>query len=150
MSSITAKNIVFYRKILISLIFLGSFLFAPRLWAIDVIINSSVPDIELPIFKLRAIFSGRIKQWPDSKPVIVVLMRYDHPVHLSFCNNVLNIYPRKLLRSWERAVFSGTGRKPLIVETEKALIEKVKTTPGAIGYVNSADNLEGAHVIKIK
>jgi hypothetical protein len=36
-------------------------------------------------------------------------------------------------------VFTGTGFAPTVVQTEKEMIERVRSTPGAIGYVRKRE-----------
>jgi hypothetical protein len=49
------------------------------------------------------------------------------------------MYSYVLRRAWDRMVFTGTGFAPTIVRSEKEMIERVRSTPGAIGFVRKRD-----------
>lgn len=87
---------------------------------------------------LRAIFTMRLREWPDHKPVRVFVMSDDDAVHDEFCRGQLGMYPYVLRNTWDRLVFTGTGLAPTQVRSEDEMRQKVQETPGAIGYLPSA------------
>jgi hypothetical protein len=52
------------------------------------------------------------------------------------------MYSYVLRRAWDRMVFTGTGFAPTIVRSEAEMIERVRSTPGAIGYVSKRERSE--------
>lgn len=90
-------------------------------------------DISRPF--LRGMFGMRLRAWPDGTPVRVFVLKDDDPVHVSFCTEVLQIYPYQLRQNWDRLVYSGTGQPPIVVDSQTELIRRVAETPGAVGYV---------------
>jgi hypothetical protein len=44
-------------------------------------------------------------------------------------------------------VFTGTGLAPTVVGSEREMRERVRSTPGAIGYVRSADTSDRRHLL---
>lgn len=103
----------------------------------EVIVNRSVTERFLSQSELRAIFSMRLRQWPDGKPIRVFVLPDDNDLHILFAKKILNTFPHQLKRTWDLLVFSGTGQSPTRVGSEREMIEMVATTPGAIGYVSS-------------
>jgi len=99
-----------------------------------VIIHRAVNSITISKDTLQAIFSMRLRKWPDGSPIKVFVLKGDNPTHISFCKITLNIYPHQLRRTWNRLVYSGTGQAPIEVSSSKQLLELVATTPGSIGY----------------
>lgn len=86
---------------------------------------------------LRAIFTMRLREWPDHKPVRVFVMADEDALHDEFCRGQLGMYPYVLRNTWDRLVFTGTGLAPTQVHSEDEMRQKVQDTPGAIGYLPS-------------
>lgn len=103
--------------------------------SMQVIANPSVGISELPLASLRAIFSMRVRRWPDDKQVTVFVLPDRNNQHVAFTKEVLYVYPYVLRDAWDRMVFTGTGQAPIEVRNENDLLERVATTPGAIGYM---------------
>lgn len=87
---------------------------------------------------LVRIYAMQKRVWSDNTPVKVFILPKDSPLHKEFVNTYLRMQPYQLDRLWNRLVFSGTGTRPEEVTSLDEMLEKVKTTPGAIGYIDSA------------
>ena len=85
---------------------------------------------------LSAIFKMRLRQWQDDSPITVFVLDDDDPVHRKFCKEILNVFPHQMRRAWNKLVFSGSGQAPIKLESKEAMLEKISTTPGAIGYMS--------------
>ncbi|HET8707383.1 MAG TPA: hypothetical protein VFM46_13850 [Pseudomonadales bacterium] len=107
-------------------------------YAASVIVNSSSGADAVSLSEVRAIFSMRLRRWPNGLPVTVYILKSDSVTHSDFCKNILNIYPHQLQATWDRMVYSGTGKAPIVVNSEAEMREMVAATPGAIGYVAEA------------
>ncbi|MCE8039364.1 hypothetical protein [Halomonas sp. MCCC 1A11062] len=83
----------------------------------------------------RAIFAMRQRSWPDGQAVRVFVLPNNHPVHARFAKERLTVYPHQLQLAWDRMVFSGTGQAPSQVGSQIEMLERVATTPGALGYL---------------
>lgn len=92
---------------------------------------------------VRAIFSGRLRQWPDGAPVRAFVMPDNSPEHARFCREVLGTYPYLLRNVWDRLVFTGTGIAPTTVDSEAEMRLRVQQTPGAIGYIGAGEPVTG-------
>ena len=122
--------------------------------AVDVIANNSnslYDTKNLTQRELRAIFSLKLKQWPDGLPITVVALSNNSSLHKDFCKKVLNVFPHQLQLGWDRITFSGLGRPPIVVDTTKEMHDIIRKTPGAIGYSDSIDaDKDGAiNIIKL-
>ena len=117
---------------------------APCAAAVEIIVSpdrsAAPPDRDT----LRAMFTTRLREWPDGEPVRVFVMPDDSPVHDQFCREQLGIYPYVLRQLWDRLQFTGTGLPPTTVRSEAEMRQRVKSTPGAIGYVAGVDIRPGA------
>jgi ABC-type phosphate transport system substrate-binding protein len=109
---------------------------------VQIIVNPDQVNTPIDRTLLRAIFTMRLRQWPDGTPVhVFVLPDHDEATAL-FCREQLGTYPYVMRSTWDRMVFTGTGLAPTVVGSEREMRERVRSTPGAIGYVHSADTSE--------
>ncbi|HET7831827.1 MAG TPA: hypothetical protein VFK88_02575 [Gallionella sp.] len=111
--------------------------------AVEVIVNSDVAIPSISQSTLRAIFTMHLRQWPNGKPIKVFVLPEDNSVHVSFSKEVLNTFPYQLKRSWDVLVYSGSGQAPSVAESTREMLQKVATTPGAIGYLPDGYPMEG-------
>jgi hypothetical protein len=105
--------------------------------SVEVLVNPSQEHVSLDRDLLRGIFSMRVREWPDGQPIRVFVLPDDNAVTDLFDRENLGIYPYVLRAAWDRMVFTGTGLAPTVVKTEQEMRERIRTTPGAIGYVRS-------------
>ena len=117
----------------------------------EIVVNPSLANGQgIKLNALRAIFSMRLRTWPDGTPVKVFVLDDDKALHVKFAKKRLDIYPHQLRYSWDRLVYSGTGQAPIKVGSEKEMLEKVAATPGAIGYLPESLISDKVHVLNIK
>lgn len=93
---------------------------------------------------LRAIFSLRVRTWPDGQPVRVFVLDDTDPLHIQFCQEHLATYPYVLRRSWNRTSYTGTGLLPVRVDSIEEMRRRVDRTQGAIGYVPAMPHHDSA------
>ena len=91
----------------------------------------------------------RNKQWPNDLPIQVFVLAKNHKIHQAFCLEELAVFPYQLEKIWGKLLFSGLGEPPMVLESETQLIEKIKNTPGAIGYVSHLPPESGVRVMSI-
>ena len=84
---------------------------------------------------LRAIFTLRVRSWPDGTQVRVFVLPDDTELHKAFCREYLSTYPYVLRANWDQKVFTGVGLAPIVVRDEEEMRERIRQTPGAIGYL---------------
>ncbi|MCP1676892.1 hypothetical protein J2T57_004066 [Natronocella acetinitrilica] len=100
-----------------------------------VIAHAGVPVDALPRNTVRAMFAMRQRSWPTGSAVRVFVLPDRDPVHARFVKEQLDVFPHQLQLSWDRVVFSGTGQAPGRADSQIDMLQRVATTPGAIGYV---------------
>lgn len=105
--------------------------------SVEVIVSPSLSSTKLDRGLLRAVFTMRVRQWPDGSAVRVFVLPDNDPLSDQFYREQLGMYSYVLRRAWDRMVFTGTGLAPTVVQTEQEMIERVRSTPGAIGYVSN-------------
>ncbi len=114
------------------------------------IVNPSVNTHLLTTSQLRRIYSMRQVRWSDGKTIAVFVLPSQHPTHQRFSKDVLRLFPYQLDRIWNKLTFSGLGLRPILVDSEKELINKVASVPGSIGYVENIAEVNNVIVIKVK
>ena len=92
----------------------------------------------------------RQTQWLDGQRITVFVLPRQHVLHLQFSKERLKMYPYQLDRIWNKLTYSGLGVAPIIVISPRALIDAVRNTPGAIGYIGNFMDKKGFYVIKVR
>ena len=134
------------KKVLILLMFL--FVCRPESGLAGIIVNADV-NIESSVnrYTLLSIFSMRLRSWPDGQEIRVFVLPDQYPQNDRFIKRELGIFPYQLRNIWDRLVFSGAGQAPVIVSSPQEMLDKVRSTPGAIGY--TVENTEGEQDVNV-
>jgi hypothetical protein len=105
--------------------------------SVEIIVHPAQAAVPIDRALLRAVFTMRQRQWPDGTPIHVFVLPDRDDTTALFCREQLGTYPYVMRSTWDRMVFTGTGLAPIVVESEREMRERVRATPGAIGYVRS-------------
>lgn len=116
----------------------------------EVVTHPDVNQEVVSVNVLRAIFSMRLKTWPNGKLIKVFVLPDDHLLHHDFAKEKLNVFPYQLRSTWDRLVFSGTGQAPTRVSSNEEMLEKITNTSGAIGYLETTYINDDIHTLQIK
>lgn len=116
----------------------------------EVVVNPGVSEQAISRDTLRIIFGMRLQVWPEGAPIKVFILPDDHPAHVNFSKETLNVFPYQLRAAWDRLTFSGTGQAPIEVNSEEEMRTRVAATPGAIGYLRGAMINDQVRVLQIK
>lgn len=105
--------------------------------AADLIIwAENAESITIDRYSLQQIFTRKISRWPNGQNITVFIKPKNSIEHRDFVKNILgisNFYYEQLL---EQQTFAGKSSSVTEVATDKHMITKIETTPGAIGYIN--------------
>ena len=104
-----------------------------------VITNKSVASGSVDIDTIKKIYSGYTTSWPDGSRIIVTIMEKS-PVHDVFLKIYVGKSENQFKATWKKLMFTGKGKYPRNFDSADKLIEFVKSTPGAIGYVDTSIN----------
>lgn len=107
-----------------------------RAQSVKILVNPDIATVQLDRDLLRAIFTMRLRSWPNGAPVRVFVLPDSDPVSDRFYRERLGMYSYVLRSAWDRMVYTGTGLAPTVVHSEEEMRERVLSTPGAIGYVS--------------
>jgi len=103
----------------------------------EIVVSPDQAHVTIDRGMLRAIFTTRLRQWPDGTPIRIFVLPDDSALHDQFCREQLGMYPYVLRELWDRLLYTGTGLTPTVVRSEAEMRARVKVTPGAIGYASS-------------
>jgi hypothetical protein len=116
----------------------------------ELIAHGSAGTDTLTRNEARLLFTMRLKNWPNGTLVKVFVLPDNHTLHGDFANELLGLYPYQLRRVWDRQLFSGTGQAPITVANEMEMIDRVATTPGAIGYAKEPVDNPNVRVLEVR
>jgi ABC-type phosphate transport system substrate-binding protein len=114
-----------------------------------IIVNNEVAASELDRETLQAIFLGKKTQWQSGESIEPVSLKKG-PIHQEFLKTVVRRTQSQYSSFWKRAIFTGTGTPPKSVATEEEVVEFVRASVGAIGYIDSSTSHEGVKVLSIR
>ncbi len=115
----------------------------------ELIVNKGTGIERLTRNEARLYLTMRLKQWPNGTAVKLFVLPDDDALHQRFVNAVLGLYPYQLRRVWDRQIFTGTGQAPINVSSVGEMIQRVSSTPGALGYVESAISNPGVQAVQV-
>jgi ABC-type phosphate transport system substrate-binding protein len=122
---------------------------SPVTHAVEVITNITADTASITTSQLRRIYSMRQVRWSNGVPITIFVLSSTNVIHQRFCKETLRLFPYQLDRIWNKLTFSGMGVSPTIMESEDELIKAVKSTTGAIGYIENMDGVSDVNVLKI-
>ena len=109
-----------------------------------VIAHPGVPKVDAAT--LQRLYTGRVIEVAGST-VNVVNIAVGNPVRDRFLAQVLNLDNERYIAYWTVRRHVGKGVPPRDLRSPAEVIEFVQSTPGAIGYVPTADAKPGLNVV---
>ena len=128
----------FYKYLIAAfMLLIGSQAFAQ----VAVIANKSVPEKAIKIDKVDNIYTLKAKTWSDGKAIVPVTLKSDNSETQKFFGAIGKSF-LEIKKVWMKAQLTGEGNPPEGVSSDDDVINKVASTPGAIGFI-SADKVNG-------
>lgn len=81
------------------------------------------------------VFLGKIKTFSTGDTITIVNLEYNNAIRNEFEEKVLNKNPSQVKAYWSKLMFSGKGKPPKELASDKDILVFVSANPGAIGYV---------------
>ena len=100
-----------------------------------VIVHRDVPADTLSKAQLLDFYSCEIKYWNKDLPVIVIDLKPQTEAKTLFYK-FLGMTASRMKSVWLKKMLLGEGEPPGATKTEDEMLEKVATTPGALGFVS--------------
>jgi hypothetical protein len=116
---------------------------------VKVIANSSVGVSQISPEDLRRVFLVTKTSLADGSHVVPVLLNLSS-AYKAFLQEYIDKTPAGLENYYRSLAFTGKGTMPKMLKTEAAVLEYVKRTKGAIGFVSADAQTEGVKLLEVK
>jgi ABC-type phosphate transport system substrate-binding protein len=115
-----------------------------------VVVNPGNPATALDRSEAARLFLKKITTWPDGTPVAVVDQARTAPVRAAFSRDVHKKDVEAVVAYWTTLVYSAREMPPPVKRSDAEVLEFVRQTPGALGYVSAEASLEGVKVVSLR
>lgn len=102
---------------------------------VAVIAHKSVPEDSIKKNELLDFYTGDIKKWSNGVPVVVLDLKLKCEAKNMFYK-FLGKSSSRMKSIWLKKMLSGEGDPPKSLKSEEEMLNKVASTPGAIGFVS--------------
>ncbi len=117
---------------------------------VAVIANKSVQANEITSSELKDIIALDKTTWSDGSAIVVFELKPSGDTKTKFYSHI-GSSAKKMKKAWMKKMLAGDAQAPESLGSEDEVVNKVASTPGAIGYVSSAktgDNVKTLATIK--
>ena len=114
-----------------------------------VIVNNSVSQESISKKMLSDIFLKKKIEWNDNTKIKPVDLNVNSGTRAAFSNEVHNKSVNAIKAYWQKQIFSGRNVPPVEKNNDQAVIDYVKSNPGAIGYISAGTSAQGVKTLKI-
>lgn len=114
-----------------------------------IIVNPNVPVDSLTKNKLLDLYTGDIRKWDNNQPIVTFDLKPKLKVRDQFFN-LLGKTSSRMKSIWLKKMLAGEGDPPTAMDSEKSLLSKIASTPGAIGFVSKSIVNSSVKVIILK
>jgi len=101
----------------------------------SVVVHPSNPIVSITRAELSAIYMKRTRSWRGGREIVPVDQPASSPVRERFSRAIHGKNVAYVTRYWQRLIFSGRGIPPRQLQNDAAVLELVKNSRDAIGYV---------------
>lgn len=102
-----------------------------------IIANKSLDKEKLDASTVKAVFLGKKVAWDTGGRVMLAVLR-NGPVADDFLKASVDMTSSGFNNLWRRLAMTGGGTAPKSFESEEDVRKYVASTPGAVGFVDSA------------
>ena len=103
--------------------------------AFRVVVHRNNPIESITRAELSSIYMKRTRSWRDGREIVPVDQPVSSPVRERFSRSIHGKNVAYVTRYWQRLIFSGRGIPPRQLRNDAAVLELVKNSRDAIGYV---------------
>jgi ABC-type phosphate transport system substrate-binding protein len=123
------------KQLLLSILAVLAFLAADAPAQVAVVANPSVEAQPLDARTLLDMYTGAIKNWNGGTPIVLVDQKERTDIRTAFYR-YLGMSASRLKSIWMKNLLAGEGSPPEAISTEEELLQRVASTPGALGYAS--------------
>jgi ABC-type phosphate transport system substrate-binding protein len=132
-------NKILFRILLTSactLVFVSFLNTSTALAQVAVITHKATSIASLDNDKILDIYTLNTKNWSDGGKITLLEIKGDSPAKSRFYASLGTSFA-EMQRLWLKKQFAGKGLPPTALASEDEILQKVASTPGAIGYVSA-------------
>lgn len=116
-----------------------------------VVVHASNRVTSLSRAELSAIYMKRTRSWPDGREIVPVDRQSASRLRERFSRAVHGKSVAYVTRYWQRLIFSGRAVPPRELRSDAAVLDFVRGSAEAIGYVDAGTPVgEGVKVIAVR
>jgi len=136
---------------LLAVVFAGSTRLAAQERNYVIIVNEANALTGISTDELARLFMKKTVRWTTGQTVTPVDLAENSPVRASFSQDVHHKSTAEVKSYWQTVIFGGRGIPPMEAPTEAAVVQFVRTTPGAIAYVSPATPIgAGVRMVRVR
>jgi ABC-type phosphate transport system substrate-binding protein len=106
-----------------------------------VVVNSANAASSSTKADVAALFLKHTTKWPDGSAAVCVDQGEGAAVREAFSKKVLGKSTSAVKAYWQHQIFSGHDLPPVEKSGDQAVLDFVRTNPGAVGYVSPGTSL---------
>ncbi|MDH3404216.1 MAG: hypothetical protein OES32_16985 [Acidobacteriota bacterium] len=114
-----------------------------------VVVHPSTRVLEVSKAELSKIFLKRLRTWADGS-LAQPIDQVPGPVREEFTQWVHGRSVVTIEVYWKRMIFSGRAVPPAEAADDAAVLDFVRRTPGAVGYVSGSAQLDGVRKLDLR
>jgi len=115
-----------------------------------IVVNPANPASAVERAELARLFMRKVSAWPDGTPAAAVDQPRTAPVRSAFSRDVHNKDVDSVVAYWATLVYAGRELPPPVRRSDEEVLEFVRQTPGAVGYVSADAPTDGVKVIALR
>jgi ABC-type phosphate transport system substrate-binding protein len=147
---LSAGERVSYRRILMTVVFAASGVSQAAARDLAVVSNKANAVSELSVADLAKVCKAQTNRWPDGKPVTVILRAPSTPEMRIVLEKIYELQEGQMKELIATANHGRTNHPAIIVvEDDADLVNRVASTPGAIGLVDVYAINSAVAVVKV-
>jgi len=120
----------------------------PARAGVAIIANDNVPVDSITRDDLLDLYTGDVRKWNDGRSVVVMDLKERGELRDLFYA-FLGKTPSRMKSIWLRKMLAGEADPPESLASEEEMVEKVRRTAGAIGFVDSSRVLDSVKVLAV-
>lgn len=115
-----------------------------------VICHPSNPAAAISRHELSRYFLRQSSEWPSGQRVRPVDQPRGSPARTAFTEKLLGRTVGDMDAFWAQAFYSGRAVPPPMKSDDAGVVEYVRSTPGAVGYVQASASPEGVKKLPVR
>lgn len=121
-----------YKYYILVFLFIG---FTNAYAQVAIIANKSVTEGSISTDKLSQIYLLKANKWNNGTAIIPITLKSENETSKKFFN-VIGKSSMEMKKIWMKIQLTGEGQSPAGFGSEEEILEKVASTPGAIGFIS--------------